>query len=218
MGASRYCRWSLEKKKPPCSHADSCLGMVNYGNLSGLNSSCPFVRSLNKKGELFEINQESILNHIKRTNTEKSYERFEKKLREYLDGESKDELWNHVSFINYLQCILSTKDTPPRATVKGLFDESKVIVEKTISLLDPDIIVLWGSATIIKNMRITSKKEAGCSRLFSDCLKIKDSVYDIKIENKAYPLMLTNSHPSYPGFKLDNRVFSGFVEHVKNNV
>lgn len=219
IGASRYCKIALGKENDLCSQASNCIGMVDHDKLSGLMSSCAFVQSLNKNGKLFDINQESILNHIG-AGSEKTYKRFEKKLQEYLDGKDKEELWNHVSFINYLQCIIDTIDTPPRASsdiITSQFDESKVVVEKTISLLNPDIIILWGSATIKRNMRITSKKEHGCSRLFSNCTRIKNSIYDIIIENKTYPLMLTNYHPFYYKFRIEDRVFSDFVEHVKSN-
>ncbi len=220
IGASRYCKSSLGKENDSCSQADNCIGMVDHDRLSGLKMPCDFVRSLNKKGDLFDINQESILNHIKGVGPEKSYKRFEKIFREYWDGGSQEVLWKHVSFINYLQCIIDTIVTPPRASsdkITSQFDESKVIVEKSISLLNPDVIILWGSATIKRNMRITRKKEANCSRLFSNCAQIQDSIYDIIIGNVSYPLMLTNHHPFYYNFKIEDGVFSDYVEHEKSN-
>lgn len=220
IGASRYCKCSLNKEKVRCPHRGSCIGMIKYDKLSSLKSSCAFVKSLNKNGELSDINKESILNHIRRAPIEKSYNRFENKFRRCLVGESKNELWNHVSFINYLQCIIDTINTPSRASSNkntGQFDESKVIVEKTISILRPDIIILWGSSTIFRNMNINSRKEQSHSRLFSDCRRINSLVYDVIIEEKSYPLMLTNHHPYCPKFEIDDRVFSGFVEHVKGD-
>lgn len=220
IGASRYCKCSFDTKSHPCPHAGRCIGMIDYDELSGHKHSCSVVHSLKNEGELFDINTESMLNHINGTKPEYSYYRFEKDIRDYLSGESKDELWNHVSFINYLQCMIAKIHTPSRASSKIIinqFEESKHIVEKIISILRPDIIILWGSATIKRNMNITSQKEHSCSRLFTNCALNKYSIYDIIIEKNVYPLMLTNSHPSYYRYGIESSVFSDFVEHVKRS-
>lgn len=209
IGASRYCIRSFSKD---CPNISRCVRITKYDKLKSVNSSCSVA-----EGSLCDINTYSMNKHIRGENTEETYNRFEEKILEYLDCKSNKEFWNHVSFINYLQCLIDTRETPPRSSLKDVFDESEVIVEKIVSLLCPDFIILWGNTTINRNMNINSKKETSCSRLFSGCTKVKGKIYEIRIKNVAYPLMLTRNHPSFPGFKINDSVFEEFVKHLRGD-
>lgn len=213
IGASRYCIRCIGKDKDSCLDRKRCLWVINYDKLRCVNSSCSVV-----EGRLCDINTYSIYNHIKGENPEVSYQRFEEGFLDYSDCMSNMELWNHVSFINYLQCCIDTIATPARSSSKrntGLYDASKVIVEKIVSLLCPDLIILWGNTTFQKNMNIVSKKESSCSRLFYDCKKVKNWIYEISIGDSTYPLILTRYHPSFASDFLEGKDIDDLVKYLR---
>lgn len=220
IGASRYCKEIKKKGFDACAHWSSCLNRCDFDSLVTVTKTCAFVQSMDHEGLLADINKASVLKHISGAYIEKTYQTFEKQFRPYTDCKSAANLWNHISFINYLQCCVPEEETPHRsssAVNEQIFEKSKVIVEKTIALLRPDLVILWGSQTIWHNMHISiSKKDHSCSRLFSNCTMINNKVFLIRIEDNDYPLMLTDVHPSSRTRKFEIREtdFKSFIASI----
>ena len=218
IGASRYCKEVIDKGKDECENKDKCIKNCNYKDLKCISHSCK------KVPQLYDINRTSIDNHITGYDLEQSYKCFENKLIEFINDSGqtvgKEYLWNHVAFVNYLQCQIGQAKTPARAKETKLFEDSKVIIEKIISILEPDVIVLWGSGTIRRNMSINPKKNnSNCSRLFSECIAEGEGggYYSIKIKGREYYLMCTNYHPIYRKFNLDRLDSNKVVSYLKKN-
>ena len=226
IGASRYCEYCKNSKRE-CHFYDSCHFSTDYDILKDI--VCPYARDSSKRNNthpgynLCNINHASLLKFIYQTGHNKeprAYNYFQEKIRiaaEYKEGK---EVWLHIAFFNYLQAIVSGPDdnptkTPSYESKRDLYQKSKPIVEKLISIIDPDVIFLWASSPIKKDINKLFDFE---STIESNTLI--SAIHTISVEKKQYSLIVS-PHPSdcsnFNKFTNNDKQFFNFVHYLNSS-
>lgn len=193
IGASRYCEYSWKQEtqdpsQPICDYMEVCRHISDPNKLERIFDKCNYAKQYGDY-QLSDINSASIL-----SNTVDTYKSFKERLISMLDidSDSKNEVWLHVSFMNYLQSIVwgekkgnKRRLTPKRSNEPELYDDSEPFIKTVIDILQPDIIILWGPETFQKNLPL--------GRLFTQFLPIihkeSPSHYLLSYSNQTIPLV-----------------------------
>ncbi len=210
LGASYYCPHHNDSDKFQCPVWNECTSMEKKDS-SKFNDCCPYYESIGwiqEYGTKLENSPSIELeNFFESPTTYRSYYRFTRFIIECFDcPELKDtaEIWDKLSFMNYVQYFLPTTDTP---------DQDKTDIPnfaaflQTLDELVPDIVIIW-STTITNHF-----KQEYIKRMVS-YLKDRDNDYYWDLEYNGSKYLLINPwHPSDPKWWAGR---DGFYEALKS--
>lgn len=127
VGASFYC------SKTDCQYFNACTD-VNRRDSSEYDKLCPDYHNTDTR---LSNEPSNAINNGYRT-----YKIFANFIGQYIGDCDFKEIWNHLSFTNYIQFILPSQATQKNYLCKRDFD---AFIE-TLSHLKPDIVISWGVA------------------------------------------------------------------------
>lgn len=122
LGASFYC----EEKR--CPYHGDCTSYKKR-NTRNYNKTCPFADD--------DLSKEPSTAIEEKYDTA-SYQNFEIFLQAVL---LKENPWEYVAFTNYVQFMLPDKETKKKYLTKDDYEA----LQEVVSLLEPDIIITWGT-------------------------------------------------------------------------
>lgn len=149
VGASHYCTYS--KKSINYNEGDfecpvwaECTSPLKKCS-SKFDKICPHYTSIGwyKDYDYISLSNRArieIENYLEGANYP-AYNRFTKFMLDYLGWEEKEQLWNRIAFVNYVQYFLPQHNTP---TLDKTDINSFIAFLSYCEELKPDIVIVWG--------------------------------------------------------------------------
>lgn len=221
---SKICNFLHEGKcKKGCPHYQECTN----GQTKRFNAGCNWMNEQNEHSSAYKELCDSIeehklygklesttldevylfLDHVSRNN--KSFEKFtnlciklfDQNIPDFLkDAEDKRVvIWEHIAFANYAQ------NFQPNSTGNGFQKNDFNAFTDYISLIKPDIVIVWGcdlGGNLAKNGFKTNAKQEGY-------------VWKKSVSNKEITF-INSYHPSYSCFEDDGKLINILRENIFN--
>lgn len=166
LGASRYCT-----KSEGCPKRGDCIGeLASRNRYLGLRDSCVLGKGSEDGDSLSTVNEFVIRAYLRQRDgidrnkaVPETYRFFDDvMLRGYLPFRSSREIWQHVSFFNFLAFLLGDKDrkTPGYGLFGKEYEASLDVMNLLMGVLKPDKVILWGAAvrSYLSRMRLLTDR------------------------------------------------------------
>ena len=144
----------------------------------------------------------------------KTYQRFADYMGQFVGSDDYDEIWNHMAFTNYVQFFLPLEEgqTFRETRSSDLSERDFLACIETITELQPDIIIVWGSvinsALKERNPYLVDLKELQETEYYVCHLNVPGVNHPVAVINPYHP----SSSAWYSGQAKFDQYFSNLLK------